>query len=315
MKTAIILAIVGLAIIAFLNSPMHSSRVEAEFRNFIENHNVGYGTINEYSYRLGVFAENLNRIDELSKLNPLATFAINKFADRTPEEMKRYMGLYIPADRNTNGVHIPADEGVNADWTKMWDTVKDQGQWGSCWAFSATAAFESRYQIAHGSHHVDKVFSEQQLVDCDPNSEGCDGGYMDYAFEYLETHWFCTESQYPYTAIDGTWKDSKCSDGPKDKGHQDIRAKNEAALLKELVNGPVSVAVDASSWSFYTKGILTSCTKSLNHGVTLVASDFNEKWVRIRNSWGPDWGEEGYIRLAINKDTCGYADAASYPIF
>lgn len=159
------------------------------------------------------------------------------------------------------------------------------------------------------------IFAEQQLVDCDPNSAGCDGGWMDYAFEYLKTHGFCTESQYPYTALDGTCKDSKCSDGPKDKGHRDIPARNERALLMELVNGPVSVAVDASDWSFYSEGIITSCETSLNHGVTLVASNFIGKWVKIRNSWGPNWGEQGYIRLAINQDTCGYADAASIPIF
>lgn len=138
---------------------------------------------------------------------------------------------------------------------------------------------------------------------------------MDYAFDYLVANSFCQGSQYPYTARDGSCQVSKCAGGPKDKGHTDIPAKNENALLAELVRGPVSVAVDASTWSSYRGGVMTSCGKGLNHGVTLVASNNKEGWVKIRNSWGGSWGESGYIRLKVGQDTCGYADASSVPKF
>mgnify|MGYP001954643815 FL=1 len=138
---------------------------------------------------------------------------------------------------------------------------------------------------------------------------------MDFAFEYLQGKGFCQESEYPYKARDGTCQDSKCSSGPMDKAYTDIPAGDEASLLAELANGPVSVAVDANTWSFYSGGIMSKCGTSLDHGVTLIASNFEEGSVTIRNSWGAGWGESGHIRLAMNKNMCGYANAASVPTF
>lgn len=225
------------------------------------------------------------------------------------------MGLVVPTNKVTSGVHVPATNAADADWTRMWDSVKNQGQCGSCWAFSATAAFEARYELAHGSKHADLLFAEQELVDCDPKSNGCNGGWMDYAFEYLQAHAFCTENQYPYTARDGSCQVARCSAGPSDRSYVDLPADNEQAVLAELVNGPISVAVDASTWSFYGGGVLTSCGSSLNHGVTLIQSNVAGGWVKIRNSWGAGWGEQGHIRLAMNKNMCKYASVASYPTF
>ena len=314
MRTFAILALVGVAAtVMFAMSSGPSSAVETEFRNFLETYRNGYGTTEEYSYRLGVFADNLVRIEELNQSNPEATFAVNQFADRTPEEMSRLMGLRVQLPNKI--VHVPAPKGENIDWTNMWGAVKNQGQCGSCWAFSATAAFEARYALANGSKTVSTLFSEQELVDCDTKSAGCNGGFMDNAFEYLEAHGFCTEAQYPYTARDGTCKASKCGSGPSDKAFTDISAGNEKSLLAQLVNGPVAVAVDATNWSFYSKGVFSNCKANLNHGVTLVAADFDGQSVKIRNSWGGSWGESGHIRLKMNADTCGYADVASFPTF
>jgi hypothetical protein len=314
MKTAIIIALVGLAATALFMTSGPSSSVETEFRSFLESHRVGYGTTGEYSYRLGVFADNLNRIEQLNRENPQATFAVNMFADRTTEEMKVMMGFNAPA-KSAQPVHTPAKNGESVNWASMWDSVKNQGSCGSCWAFSATAAFEARYQLAHGSKHADLSFAEQELVDCDTQSSGCNGGLMDFAFEYLQNKGFCQESEYPYTARDGTCQDTKCTSGPQDKAFTDIPAGNEDALLAELANGPVSVAVDANTWSFYSGGIMSKCGSDLDHGVTLIAADFDEESVTIRNSWGSGWGESGMIRLAMNKNMCGYANAASVPSF
>jgi C1A family cysteine protease len=226
------------------------------------------------------------------------------------------MGLVVPAHKlNTNAKFVAATDAADVDFKDMWKTVKNQGQCGSCWAFSATAAFEARYAESKGSKTVDTLFAEQELVDCDTKSSGCNGGWMDYAFEYLESNGFCTEEQYPYTARDGTCSDSKCSSGPTEKAFIDIPAKNEDSLLKELSNGPVSVAVDASTWSFYAGGIMSSCGSGLNHGVTLVGHSSTDGSATIRNSWGSSWGESGHIRIKTGADTCGYADVASYPTF
>ncbi len=316
MKTIAILAIVGVAALAMFSMTSGvNSGVESQFQTFLSRHGVNYGTTEEYNFRLGVFQENLDTIARLNAANPRATFAVNQFADRTPAEMKKRMGLVVPAGAKTTGPRTSAIGFTDADWTNMWDAVKDQGQCGSCWAFSATAAFEARYELAHGTKHVDSLYAEQELVDCDTQSSGCNGGWMDYAFTYLQQNAFCTEDQYPYRAVDGTCKVSACSGGPNDKAYTDISAGDEAGLLTALVNGPVSVAVDANSWSFYSGGILDSCGTSLDHGVTLVKSDSSEGSVTIRNSWGGSWGEKGLIRLAANKNMCGYANAASYPTF
>jgi C1A family cysteine protease len=257
----------------------------------------------------------LEKIEELNRANPDATFAVNEFADRTPEEMQQRMGLIVPASVNTNAAYVAPRNGDNIDWSSNWSAVKNQGSCGSCWAFSATAAFEARYALAHGTKSFDELFAEQELVDCDPQSNGCNGGWMDYAFEYLQKQAFCHEDQYTYTARDGTCQVSKCAGGPSDKAYTDLPAKNEDAVLAELANGPISVAVDASTWSFYSGGVMKSCGTGLNHGVTLVAANYDEQSVTIRNSWGGSWGEKGHIRLAMGQDTCGYTQVASYPTF
>ena len=163
---------------------------------------------------------------------------------------------------------------------------------------------------------VETLFSEQELVDCDTNSNGCNGGLMDYAFAYLKTNSFCTEEQYPYTGMDGTCQaDSLCTGGPTDKDFVDYRSGDEDAVLTGLADGPLAVAVDASTWSYYSGGILSSCGTSLNHGVTLVGYSSADGSVTIRNSWGSSWGESGLIRLKSGQDTCGFTQSASYPTF
>jgi hypothetical protein len=317
MKTFAILAIVGVAAALFfaMNSGV-STDVETQFQDFLANYRVGYGSTDEYSFRLSVFASNLKMIDELRITNPEATFAVNKFADKTPEEMAVRRGVRVPAHRLAREiVHTAPTAGVSVDFSGMWDEVKDQGQCGSCWAFSATAAFEARSQMAAGK--VTNLYSEQELVDCEPQSSGCNGGLMDFAFEYLEENGFCTEAQYKYTARDGTcgYKKNGCSAGPKDKKFVDVQIGDEAALLAELINGPVAIAVDANNWSFYSGGVFSNCGKSLDHGVTLVAANYEKGWVKVRNSWGPSWGEEGHILLKMGANTCGYANSASVPTF
>ena len=256
-------------------------------------------------------------MEEMRIRNPRAKFGVNHFADRTAEEMTENFGFVPSKKRNTHSLKTKKPiTGTNVDWSSMWPTIKNQGSCGSCWAFSAIGAVESRYAISKGSKSIDTLYSEQQLVDCVKAWKGCKGGDMNDAFNYLMKSKLCLESEYPYIAKQSTWVDSTCQ-GPNVKGHSQFGYEDEQGITQGLSQGPISVAVDASSWSAYFGGILDDdfCFFELNHGVTLVAANFDEGSVTIRNSWGGSWGEGGHIRLAMNKNMWGYAEQASVPNF
>jgi len=195
----------------------------------------------------------------------------------------------------------------DVDWTSQGAVtpVKNQGQCGSCWAFSATGGLEGLSKIAYGTL---QSFSEQQLVDCSGSygNQACNGGLMDNAFKYVKDHGIVTEDQYPYKAVK-----QACSknEGPfKISGFTDITNCND--LANAITGRPVSVAVDATNWSRYTSGVFNNCATRLNHGVTLVG--VTDQYWRIKNSWATSWGEQGFIRLARG-NTCGVCNVASYP--
>jgi len=128
MKNIALLALVGIvATVFFAMSSGPSNAMETQFREFLNTYRVGYGSTAEYDFRLGVFAENMKRAAELSILNPEAEFGVTQFSDRTSEEMRKMMGLIVPAYR----VVVKQDSGsITAgavDWSKMWSTVKHQG--------------------------------------------------------------------------------------------------------------------------------------------------------------------------------------------
>lgn len=169
--------------------------------------------------------------------------------------------------------------------------------------------------------------SEQELVDCDTSGEdqGCEGGLMDNAFDFiLQNHGLTTEANYPYTGADDTCNANKeAKPAAKITGHEDVPANSESALLKAVANQPISVAIDAggSDFQFYSSGVFTGeCGTDLDHGVTAVgygtSSDGTKYWL-VKNSWGTTWGEQGYIRMErgvkAKEGLCGIAMVASYP--
>jgi len=220
------------------------------------------------------------------------------------------------------------------DWTAkgVVAQVKNQGQCGSCWAFSTIGALGSAYAIKTGKLIE---FSEQELVSCDTQDSACNGGLMDTAFNWLEnfaTAGLCTEGDYPYssgtTASRGECLKSTCApvEGSVPSSYVDIQP-NEAALLAAVANhGPISVAIEAdqTAFQFYHSGVMTGqCGTHLDHGVVLVGygmdSESGIKFWKIKNSWGAGWGESGYIRILRGKrwpigGECGISSAASYPI-
>jgi len=151
------------------------------------------------------------------------------------------------------------------------------------------------------------TLSEQELVDCDKTDSGCQGGLMDNAFAFLKQNGVDTDADYKYTGRDGACQAKKFTPKVKVTGFKDIST-NEDEIARVLVeNGPLSVAVDASSFQFYAGGIAQCSYRQLNHGVTLVGygEDNGRKFWIVKNSWGTGWGEQGYIRIPRGKGACG----------
>lgn len=139
---------------------------------------------------------------------------------------------------------------------------------------------------------------------------------MDFAYHYLAGHTFCHESEYTYTARDGSCHDTVCHGPTVDSAHYCTDLKTDAtSIIGELQNGPIAIAVDAGTWSWYSSGVVTAstCHQGLNHGVTLTSANLESGYVSIKNSWGQSWGENGYIRVSINDNACGWTNVASIP--
>jgi len=284
----------------------------------------------EFFHRYNVFKANLDWINLSNAQNKSYTVTVNKFADLNTEEFGKQMCGYKPALRTT--ARVVADVETNTEDFTFTDSlnwvtkgavtaVKDQGQCGSCWAFSATGAIEGAYFVSKAK--LNNV-AEQQLVDCSgtEGNQGCNGGLMDYAFSWvIKNKGICAQTDYPYTARDGSCKKGKTSVSTI-SSFKDVTEGDEDALMEALKQQPVAIAIEADQacFQFYHKGVLddASCGTNLDHGVLLAGFDTDaasgkDYWL-VKNSWGRSWGDQGYIKFVRGKNQCGLTLAASYPV-
>jgi C1A family cysteine protease len=288
-----------------------------EFAAWVTSNNKSYATDEEYQYRLGVFSDNVDKIDRLNEeSNGGAVFAINKFADLTAEEFDgKYKGYKPAAWTVKRDMELPQ---VVAPGTFDWEPtgkvtpVKNQEQCGSCWAFSVTENIESVYMIAKGLTNANfKPLAPQQIVDCDKRDGGCNGGNPPTAYEYvIGAGGQDTEATYPYHAVNQACQFKEADVEAKISSWKYVGRGNEADMVTGVATvSPLSICVDAQAWQHYSGGIMKAaqCGTSLDHCVQIVAYDTTSAtpYWNVRNSWGADWGEKGFIRLEYGTDTCG----------
>jgi cathepsin L len=275
--------------------------------------------------------DNLYVIAESNSQDKSYKLALNQFSDMNADEFKLYVhgkdGSCFKPNERTNWLEKvetviseitevvePVTAPSSVDWTTkgVVTPVKNQGQCGSCWSFSATGAIECQYAIKTGTL---VSLSEQQLVDCAGaryGCAGCNGGQMTGAMEYASKEGgLCSEEDYKYTARDGTCKADSC--GTKydaNKGVNTVTKYSSSALEAATAEGCVSIGIEADQTAFqhYSSGVLTgTCGTQIDHGVLIVGygEEGGQKYWKVKNSWGATWGESGYINICRDCDKNG----------
>jgi len=303
-----------------------------QFEDFKNSYGLHYSN-SENIYRLNIFKNNVRLINEWNTNNNTHSLGINKFTDRADHERGKNMcwnnlDKTRSCDKQDNIIcdvsQLKLPSSIN--WVKKGAVtpVKNQGQCGSCWAFSTTGAVEGAWQISNG----DLVsLSEQQLVDCSTKygDFGCNGGLPDNGFEYVIDNGLCSEKDYRYEGTNNQCDYTNCTPIVQLSSCIDVDKNNQIALMDAVSKQPVSVAIEADTLLFqhYTSGVITDikCGTNLDHAVLIVGygTENNIDYWLVKNSWGPDWGDNGYVKILRNTSCndggiCGIAQQPSYPI-
>jgi len=346
-----VLALVCVAVLVALvaGDAPDENGARAKFAEFKQKFNKQYLNDAHEQERYNKFKAGLARADDLGKKNPEAVFGVTQFADLGEDEFQAIYLNYRPGSgasahgATQDSASAPVTTATAAPTIFDWRTpdrgasavtaVKDQGNCGSCWAFSAVETLESAW-IVSGQTAVN--LSPQQVVSCDTANGGCRGGDTVSTYRYMKTAGLQTEADYPYKSGVSA-KNEACTYNankvavrmsgftyavpPCAKGA--CNSQNEAGMIQALYDkGPMSICVNANAWQYYISGIMTPSSgckatySSLNHCVQMVGYNIDpatktKYWV-ARNQWGTSWGEAGYMKLSYGSNTCGIADEATH---
>ena len=346
MKTSTFLGFISMAIAAV----MTQGSIIDRFEEWAQTHSIDISDSSKHTRIYSNWLSNDKYIESTNAMNLTYSLGHNSFSGYSSEEFSELMGFNYNSVRSSDleGLvqeHIKeslSELPTSIDWREkgVVNPVQDQGQCGSCWAFSTIQAVESATAIKYGS--LPKL-SEQELVDCDTlknggRDHGCNGGLMDNAFNWIgKSDGVCDESSYPYTSgvskKSGTCTMKSCSniDNTDVDNHVDIQVNSDNAMMTALSLQPVSVAIEADQKTFqlYSSGVFVGeCGTSLDHGVGLVGYGTmgGVDYYILRNSWGSTWGDGGYMYLGRGNDPatgkpfnggagqCGVLGQASYPL-
>ncbi|KAL5251359.1 hypothetical protein ACHWQZ_G016904 [Mnemiopsis leidyi] len=313
---------------AVLKSGLHSAEGQLKlFKQWTENEHKNFGA-KEKAFRFRVFRKHLKEIVEINESQDMYELDANFMAGLTEEEQKQWYGINItalPAEVEEADESVVLSSGPSSG-SKLWreegkvTPVKNQKSCGSCWTFGGMVAFEGHYAIQTGGL---KRFSEQEFLDCTYEGEqydGCRGGWYWTSFNMVKkTQHLSLDKDYPYVARDGACLTSSKPNGMvAAKMLETVRPKksaNDASLVQALNEGPVAMAFEIKGgFSYYKKGILSvqDCGRVPHHamGVTGYTPEFFE----IKNSWGSDWGDGGYVRFDRKiENMCGISNWLAYP--
>ncbi|KAJ8921571.1 hypothetical protein NQ315_010476 [Exocentrus adspersus] len=316
-----------LVVLAAIVLAVNGATDKEQWQEFKQKFGRDYRNLREENVRFSIFQSNLRTIEEhnekYQKGEKSYYMGVNQFTDMTSEEFKATLtyNVTMKSNQKPTAVHkisnVQAPDYVNWVEQGIVTGIKDQGACGSCWAFSSTGALEGAYARRTGSL---VSFSEQNLVDCCSANSGCNGGAMQYAYDYIRDNGIETEGDYPYSATQGGCQFNAGISVTRVAGYVSI-PQDENALLDAVANaGPIAVAINADHFQNYAGGVFDdgACTgDSLDHGVLVAGygnQDGRDYWL-VKNSWGTWWGEGGYVKMARNRgNQCGIANDALYPV-
>jgi C1A family cysteine protease len=316
---AVIILFVALANCIHFTPELGHEMSHRSFEAYQQFFNKTYATALSRRAAYTNYIASVRRVALKNKGQTTTTYGLTKFADMSPKEFKdtilmKTLHVNYTPQAPVNPAAIPAKA---VDWVAkgMTTPVKNQLQCGSCWTFSATETIESA-NLIKGKITRNTWLAPQEIVDCDTEGSGCGGGWPSQAMEFIIAQGGQdTESSYPYTGQDGTCASSSGTIGAKISSVVSV-AQNEQTMYDLLsAKMPLSICADAEPWQDYSGGILTAnqCTTNIDHAIQLTGYSPSQGgyWI-VRNSWGANWGEQGFIYLQYGQDTCGITSYVAY---